>query len=51
MFKTFSKLAQANVDHYNNHTGSHNAITVAYGIVAVVAISAMSKKIANVPNN
>lgn len=38
MNKKFQNLAQANVDHYNNHPGEHNAMTVAAAIVAVVAV-------------
>jgi|tagenome__1003787_1003787.scaffolds.fasta_scaffold6532395_1 hypothetical protein len=43
--KLFTKLAQANVDHYNNHTTRHTVITAVYGAVALVAVGAMSKKL------
>lgn len=44
----FTKLAQKNVDHYNNHTAEHNAITVVYAVAAVVMYHKIMKRIAGV---
>lgn len=44
--KTWTRLCQANVDHYNNHTGSHNAITVVGFVAAVVVINVGARKMA-----
>lgn len=46
MWKNFEKLAQANVDHFNNNPKAHAATTAAYGVVAVVAIGVMAKRLA-----
>lgn len=45
---TFTKIAQKNVDHYNNHPTQHMAIAVVYGVVALVVIHKMCKRIAGV---
>lgn len=42
----FTNLAQANLDHYNNHPTSHLLITAAYGIVATGLICKMAEKVA-----
>lgn len=42
----FKKLCEANVNHYNNHTGRHNAIILAYGAVTFVGWRLFNKKLA-----
>lgn len=44
--KTFEKIANANVDHYNNHKTAHNTITAVYAIAAVAVINSMAKRLA-----
>lgn len=53
MWNSFEKLAQANLDHYNDNPTKHNVIAAVYCIVAVVAIGWFGKKIAtmNTPQN
>lgn len=48
MFKTFTKLAQANLDHYNNHPTQHNLLTGAALVVAFVGVTQIPKRIAGV---
>jgi 5-enolpyruvylshikimate-3-phosphate synthase len=45
MWNTFSNLAQANVDHYNDHPVAHSMSIAAYAVVAGVAIHKMAKRI------
>lgn len=47
----FTKLAQANVDHYNAHPVIHIATTVVYGVVAFAVINRGIKRLCNVPKN
>jgi hypothetical protein len=49
--KNFTELAQSNVDFYNEHPNAHTAITVVYGVAAVIVINKLCKKIAGVKNN
>lgn len=35
--KSFTDIAQMNVDHYNDHPVAHTVMTVVTGIVGVVA--------------
>ena len=42
----WTELCQKNMDHYNDHTTTHNIITVVGGIVAVFVIGVFCKKIA-----
>ena len=44
MLEKFNRLAQANVDHFNNHTRRHVAITIVYGVTAGVVVNNMLKK-------
>lgn len=44
MNKTWTRLCQANVDHYNNHPTAHTAIAVASLVGAVVLINKMAQK-------
>jgi hypothetical protein len=48
MNKTFTKLAQKNLDHYNEHRAAHNAITLAYGAAVLVGVPKLIKRICNV---
>jgi hypothetical protein len=41
----FTKLAQANVDHFNNHPASHNTIIAVYAVVAAVAINKLALRL------
>lgn len=41
----FTKLAQLNVDHFNNHPKVHLTITVVYALGAAVVIDKMTKKL------
>ena len=43
----FVRLAQANLDHYNNHPAAHNLMTVVAAGVAIVAITQIPKRIAH----
>lgn len=45
MWNAFSKLAQANLDHYDNHQGRHLAITATYAVLATVGATKLAKKI------
>lgn len=44
--KSFSDLAQANVDHYNEHPTAHNLITVALAVGGVVLAVKLAKRMA-----
>ena len=47
---TISKLNQANVDLYNNHPTQHTAIVAVYGVVTVVVLHKLLRKIATSGN-
>lgn len=51
MFETFTRLAQANVDHYNNHPIRHNLITTVLGVAGFVATVKISQRLGGVPKN
>lgn len=42
---TFTKIAEANLAHYNNHPAAHLAITIAYGAAASCAVVKMAKSL------
>lgn len=46
MNKSFTKLAQSNVDHYNNHPTSHTVIAVVGLVVAYVGITKLAQRMA-----
>lgn len=41
----FSKLAQANVNHYNNHPAAHLAIIAVYAAVVLVGAKLWTKRL------
>lgn len=47
MSKTFENLAQANVDHHNNHPAAHAAITTVLAVGGLVAIGKIRQRIIN----
>ena len=46
MWKAWTKLAQANLDHYNDHPAQHNLLTVVLGAIGVVGIRVAARKAA-----
>ena len=46
MWKAWTKLAQANLDHYNEHPAQHNLLTVVFGVVGVVGTMVAARKVA-----
>jgi hypothetical protein len=40
---TWTELCEANVDHFNDNPVAHTVLTVAYGVVAVVAYRKLIK--------
>ena len=45
MWKQWTKLSQANVDHYNEHPGTHNAAAFALAAVGVVWMGIVARKL------
>lgn len=45
----FTALAQANVDHFNDHPVAHTVITVVAGLAAVVVAHKLAKRMAQIP--
>lgn len=44
--KIFTELAQANMDHYNDHPRAHTAIAAVMLVGALVGTSVMARRIA-----
>jgi hypothetical protein len=42
----FTKLAQLNLNHYDNHPGRHKVLLLGYAVMLIVVVPKMLKKIA-----
>ena len=43
--KTWTKIAQANLDHYNANPARHNTQTAVYGVAAAVVFVVVAKRL------
>jgi hypothetical protein len=50
MFDKFTELAEANVDHFNDHPVAHTAIAVVGLVGSVVLARKLAKRIAGTPS-